>query len=1423
VLGPGIAVQEHPGLPSSEPFALHSDPVGAVAAVNNLISGADERLPMAPQQSDRMILRERFEEIEAKICNQFTYDACCTDDGANALCPAYSCPSRNFLQQDVSGETVWLNAPFTNQYLTQCISHYMECKKQKPASTSACILVPKWSTGDWVPLLKNMQLLVEYPAGSVLFSQPASHPGGERRTMQGTPWAVQVWYDAPVQECSSMHEPGDLIMSFNAEISGMHGIVLMDTGASDCFFSEQFVHGLDVVRKPCPVTSVKMANGSLVNISERCEAHIRIRNHVSTVSGFILPCIVPGKDVILGQTWLLQQGAVLHYTAGPKVSLQSNGSRVVIKANTVHAVQAPLEALAFVTNKLFAASSVELLSAKQAKKLIKRGARAFAMLVQVDHRGDTQVSANSEGNVHSCATASGGEESEGLCSEAAIAGLQMKYGRIFEELPNKLPPDRGIGHTIPTEAGIVPPFRRQYRLAPSEQDEVRRQLADLIAKGYIEPSSSPYGAPVLFVDKPDGSLRMVIDYRALNAITIKNKFPIPHPQDLFDKLSGASVFSSLDLAQGYYQVLISEEDRPKTAFVTPQGLFQFKVLAMGLCNSANTFQALMSRIFAPYIGKFVLVYLDDILIYSKSAAEHEKHLELVFALLQKHEFYCRAHKCVFNKSEVKYLGHIVGRYGLRMDPRKISVVKDWARPTDVKQLRSFLGLANYFRRFVQGYSSLVACLTKLTHTSTEKIPFTELWKEEQQKAFEGVKTALTTAPVLALPDFTQSFELISDASLNGTGAVLVQSGRPVAYTSSKFSSAEYNYTTGEQELLGVFNALTEWRCYIEGGEKALLVTDHNPLVYLQSQATLSRKQARWMEFLSRFNYDWLYRPGRINVADPISRNPALCSIVAFTAELFAAHNMRAAAVPPPPSVLPLLERILAAYAQDQWFTESKNTDKLIKHSKGVWMRGQQVVVPNSKEIKMSILHEMHDSVSAGHPGAARMLELVTRKFWWPAIALDVVDYVRTCPSCQRNKSTNQKPGGKLMPLDIPDRRWGSVSTDLIVFLPMTANDFDAIAVFVDRLSKMVHFVPCRSDISAEEFADLFVDNVVKLHGIPNDIISDRGTQYTSAFWRQVCVRMGIAQRMSTAYHPQTDGQTERMNRVLEEMLRSFVGPNLNDWDKLLPMAEFAVNNSVNSTVQNTPFFLNSGQHPRSLFDGTPSDLVPASVQFTETLRRAVTTAKECMAQAQDRQRQYYDKGRRVVAFTVGQQVLLNSVNLRPPKGTAKKLLPRWIGPFTVTELIGQNAVRIKLPQGWRHHPVFNVQLLKPFRERENGGTVQPPQPCDWVDNEPLYTVDSLLDYRVKKVGKVYVTEFLVKWLGFDSTQNSWEPEKNLLTCAELISAFWESKGGRPPKPQNPKKKSQQPKAPVHVALDNSSLRRSSRLAPRASHPEGGEL
>jgi hypothetical protein len=465
----------------------------------------------------------------------------------------------------------------------------------------------------------------------------------------------------------------------------------------------------------------------------------------------------------------------------------------------------------------------------------------------------------------------------------------------------------------------------------------------------------------------------------------------------------------------------------------------------------------------------------------------------------------------------------------------------------------------------------------------------------------------------------------------------------------------------------------------------------------------------------------------------------------------------------------LLQEIIDGYAADSWFAQRHRT-KLHRHTDGTWRKDGKIVIPNCRELKLKIMKECHDVPVSGHGGQLRTQHLLERRFWWPGLYTDVLEYVRTCDLCQRNKASNQAPGGLLQPLPIPEQRWESVSMDLITALPKTRAGKDAIVVFVDRLTKMTHFSAITTDIGAQELAEVFLDTVVKHHGVPRTIVSDRDPRFTSKFWQAAMTKMGTALKMSTAFHPQTDGQTERMNRVLEDMLRNYVDPRQDDWDMHLPLAEFAVNNSVNQSTKTTPFYLNYGEHPRTPLDiALRQETNPAAKSLCERVQENIKVARQHLQQAQQRMMDCANRKRRSVSYQAGDEVMLNTKNIRMKAVGTPKLLPRWVGPFKVSTVISPAAMRLDLPSQWKIHDAFHVSLLKPYERHDR---CQPlPAPIRFEEGAPVFEVESILGMRTIKRGRKVCKEYLVKWLGFTQEHNTYEPEAHLEGCKDAVADY----------------------------------------------------
>ncbi|KAJ9513875.1 hypothetical protein QJQ45_020951 [Haematococcus lacustris] len=1201
--------------------------------------------------------------------------------------------------------------------------------------------------------------------------------------------------------------------------------VLVDTGATESFVDAHFADQLKAPVRHQDTVRIRVANGHNAVISS--QALLTLWLYPAPCEPLWLmkmPDLLCGVDVILGNDWLDSHKAVLDYGAR-KCTIVSGKNKHELTGEVLAAMPPMHVEVPKLTAAALGQAEADLfLSANEAEALLSQGARAFVALVQ---------------SVHAPAVAHGAVlaalQDTDVPSHVAVRlqALLDKYSSVFAEF-TELPPDRGVGHSIKLKPNEPIPHSRPYKLSPIEQAELAKRIPEYIAKGWIEPSDSPYSSPLLFVEKNDGTLRMCVDFRALNKITVRDRFPLPLIDDLFDKLQGCTVFSSMDLQSGYHQILIPAEDVPKTAFSTPTGHYQYKVLCFGLTNAPATFQRVMNNIFHDLLGKSVLVYLDDILIMSRSLEEHFMHLEQVLQRLQMHKLFARLSKCSFLRAMLKFLGHIVGKDGIAVDPAKVEAIHSWPVPQTLLALQGFLGPANYVRRFVLGFSMLAAPLTDLVGLKAKDFDW-HAWTPETLAAFQALKHAIAQVPMLKLADHTRPFEVCCDASLLGVGAVLLQDDHPVAYMSRKFSAAECNYTTGEQELLALVTACKVWRCYLEG-VSFVLVTDHMPLTYLQTQKVLSRRQARWMEYMARFSFEIRYKPGVGNPADPLSRYPVLALTVWLLAITraqargvtpkhtakpdadpvtamhappmppYADHVMTvpAAHVPPPydeaADLLPhgdastssgsdsdsdakmtcntepplfhhntVADQLRAGYEDDPMFRDPAQTAVMKHTDEGLWKMADTdvYVVPNVMALREHILHEVHDAAYSGHSGITKTLQRLRAVFWWSTMREDVRHYVANCDACQHNKAATQKPGGLLQPLSVPGWRWESISMDLIVKLPKSHEGYDSICVFVDRLSKMVHFAPCNESMDAMGFAKLFIKHIFRLHGLPREVITDRGAHFHNLFWEGVCEQLQIKRCLSTAYHPQSDGQTERYNRVLEEMLRHYVGPTQNDWPDHLPCAEFAVNNSWQESIQNTPFFVNFGQSPVTpvLLD-LPAGRVPSAQAFTKVWQVSVANARTSMARAQERMARYANARRRPVRYVVGQQVLLSTRNLALKAGAARKLLPRYIGPLLVSALVGPVAVKLVLPACMnRVHPVFHVSLLKPYK----GDVPHLPPPLQWLDDRPVYEVEQVLSHRQVRNGRAGA--YLLKWKGYGVEHNTWEPRKNMTGCAELLQVY----------------------------------------------------
>lgn len=715
---------------------------------------------------------------------------------------------------------------------------------------------------------------------------------------------------------------------------------------------------------------------------------------------------------------------------------------------------------------------------------------------------------------------------------SSIQSILDEFADIFNE-PDGLPPSRSYDHTIPLIAGAQPVNIRPYRYTPDQKNEIEKQVQEMLKKGIIRPSSSPFSSPVLLVKKKDGTWRFCVDYRHLNAITIKNKYPLPVIDELLDELAGACWFSKLDLRSGYHQIRMAPQDEHKTAFKTHNGHFEFRVLPFGLTSAPATFQGVMNSVLAAQLRQSVLVFVDDILVYSRSLEEHKNHLRQVLSTLTHHQLKVKLSKCSFAQQSLAYLGHIISAQGVATDEEKIIAVKDWPTPLSVKDLRSFLGLTGYYRKFVRNYGVICKPLTNLLRKG---VLFQ--WTSVTQEAFVALKTALIEAPVLALPNFQQPFVVETDASDKGIGAVLMQNGHPIAFLSKALGPRTQGLSTYEKESLAIMLAIDHWRSYLQHDE-FVIRTDHRSLSFLTNQRLSTPWQQKALTKLLGLRYKICYKKGLENgAADALSRRQSdgleevsaisIC-LPDWLQELIDGYQSDSEAQK-------LLQALSVSGAGPSNF-EVQNGILYFKHR--IW-------IGHNKLLQQKILANLHTAAVGGHSGILVTYQRVKQLFSWPGMRKDVQEFVQHCDICQRAKSEHVKYPGLLQPLEVPSQSWQVITMDFIEGLPKSAS-FDCILVIVDKFSKFAHFLPLKHPFTAFGVAQLFMEHIHSIHGLPQAIVSDRDRVFTSSLWKELFRRAGTQLRMSSSYHPQSDGQTERVNQCLEMYLRCAVSSTPQRW------------------------------------------------------------------------------------------------------------------------------------------------------------------------------------------------------------------------------------------------------------------------------------
>ncbi|KAJ1576003.1 hypothetical protein NDA11_005725 [Ustilago hordei] len=909
---------------------------------------------------------------------------------------------------------------------------------------------------------------------------------------------------------------------------------------------------------------------------------------------------------------------------------------------------------------------------------------------------------------------------------------------VFDEVEaDKLPHHTEHDLHLELIEGGKPPQGPLYLKGPKEMSELRRYLDENLEKGFIRPSKSPAQSPVLFVPKKDGGLRLCVDYRGLNEITVKNRAPLPLIEEQLFLLRKARIYTKLDLRAAYNLIWIAKGDEWKTAFGTQLGLYEYLVMPFGLANAPAHFQSFINDIFQDIIGIYVVVYLDDFLIFSDTEEAHVKHVTEVLTRLRSNRLFAKLSKCEFHTKTVEFLGYIIKPMGIEMDPEKVHTVKEWPMPESIHDIQRFLGFANFYQRFIAHFAHIAKPLTALVKP-IERFKKFEL-PEEAQQAFHKLIQAFTSAGVLQHFDYHLPTRLETDASDFAIAGVLKQEHEgqwhPVAFYSRKMSSAEKNYEIHDKELLAVVACLTQWRHMLAGLPSQLVIlTDHEALKYFKSQRHITGRQAQWAILLADFDFILQYRPGdKGGEPDALTRRTDM-----QPAGEEQDHNVRQLL---PPRVFKETadhDSTLVAPMLSMESIASKGLKDLVKifqpldqelqeiHRKkpfelkdDLWYSGGRLVIPkvtmpgrtnnrhsrSAKEVdgqslsvehlRFMVMTQCHDGITAGHVGRDATIKAAQRHYWWPNMTAWIADYVASCPVCARYKAPRHRPYGLLQPLATPDRPWGSISLDFIEGLPPSkkydSKTYDSILVIVDRLTKFAILAPTHKMVMAKQTAVLLYGHMVRLFGYPDHMVSDRGRQFISGAWKAFAEQMGV-----------------------------------ND---------------------------------------------PGCFKYLMDGKERCKYLQEQIREAQHRSVDQYNRKHKDIEFKVGDMVYINRRNWKTRRPTPK--LDTWFaGPYPVQEQVGHRAYRVTLPANLRVHDVFHVSMLEPARTSSLPQHAEQPTIPSLPDEDLDFEVEALIDKRSHNG----TTEYKVLWRGYSDEAASWEPVENL-NCPDLIQEYEVLEGG----------------------------------------------
>ena len=838
-----------------------------------------------------------------------------------------------------------------------------------------------------------------------------------------------------------------------------------------------------------------------------------------------------------------------------------------------------------------------------------------------------------------------------------------------------------LKHSIALKNGVTHFFVPSYRLPIGRRQAVDDLISDMKKEGVVTESKSPYNSPLLLVPKKDGTWRLVVDYRKLNSFTIPDRMPMPILDEVLASLNGATVFSSLDLLSGYWQVPLDEASKPLTAFSTHREHLQFEVLPFGLCNAPLTFVRLMKEVLEGIPN--ILCYIDDILVFSRDVDSHLHTLELVLERLKKAGLKVKLKKCHFLKREVDFLGHKVSGDGLSMQGNKIKAILDYPAPKNIKTLRRFLGISGYYRSFIKGYASIAFPLTSLLKADKDFV-----WGNEQQKAFVQLKERLVQAPILSYPDFKSKFYVACDASNVGVGAVLLQKGdrrlMPISFASRVLSPAERNYSVTEKELLAVVWSLKKFRHTILGFP-VQIITDHRPVVDLFKKRAFveNSKFNRWFISVLEFNPDFKYIPGRYNtIADGLSRvaeeevsnqSKTYYSFLVENTDLD--MNIVREEQEKDPEVRNIVAKLLSTEENCSNYILINRLLYLKPNKEGGCAR---LFVPES--LRRRVLELVHSHRLSGHPGIAKTVRHLGRNFFWPKCRQYVKNFVTDCQVCQVHKGVTNKPA----PLEIYPSQllpFHTISMDIMGPFPVTEEGFRYILVFIDYLSRYTELCPIKEK-SSIAVAESLRHRIITRHSCPKVLISDNAKEFTSDVIQNLCKAYGINKCQVLPYRPSSNGLVERANKSIISILRTVITPKTVDWHLVLDDVQMTLNNSVNESVGESPHYLlygYDGRMPHNVLDDVVSPRPTYNYEDYVAYRTKrsydiIKNVRETLSKSTLSRKSRFDKATVMPSAKIGQKVY---VIKHVKDGPLTKLSPKYEGPYRVVEILRNNKYKLR--------------------------------------------------------------------------------------------------------------------------------------------------